>query len=109
MQSGLLTGSFDKQKLEPTDWRITHSEKFHEPKFSRGLRVVEAVRPIAAKYGKTVGQLAIAWVLSHPAVTCAIPGMTRITHLEDNAAGGKGRMPDAAMRKRMQEFWASLS
>jgi len=54
-------------------------------------------------------QFLLKYSLSHPAVTCAIPGMTRMTHLEDNAAGGKGRMPDAAMRKRMQEFWASLS
>jgi aryl-alcohol dehydrogenase-like predicted oxidoreductase len=54
-------------------------------------------------------QLLLKYSLSHPAVTCAIPGMTRISHLEDNAAGGKGRMPDASMRKRMEEFWATLS
>ena len=54
-------------------------------------------------------QFFLKYSLSHPAVTCAIPGMTKVAHLEDNAAGGKGRMPDAAMRKRMQEFWATLS
>ena len=88
MQSGLLTGSFNKQKLEPTDWRITHSEKFREPKFSRGLRVVEAVRPIAAKYRKTVGQLAIAWVLMNSGVTGAIVGAKHPAQVEQNAEGG---------------------
>jgi aryl-alcohol dehydrogenase-like predicted oxidoreductase len=54
-------------------------------------------------------QFFLKYSLSHPAVTCAIPGMTKVAHLEDNAAGGAGRMPDAAMRKRMEEFWGSLT
>jgi aryl-alcohol dehydrogenase-like predicted oxidoreductase len=53
-------------------------------------------------------QFFLKYSLSHPAVTCAIPGMTKLAHLEDNAAAGMGRMPDAAMRKRMEQFWASL-
>ena len=85
MQSGLLSGSFDRAKVEATDWRIVHSEKFREPKFSRGLRVVEAVRPIAAKYGRTVGQLAIAWVLMNSGVTSAIVGARRAGQVEQNA------------------------
>ena len=56
----------------------------------------------------TWAQFFLKYSLSHPAVTCAIPGMTKLSHLEDNASGGKGRMPDAAMRKRMEEFWAAL-
>jgi len=54
-------------------------------------------------------QFFLKYSLSHPVVTCAIPGMTKVAHLEDNAAGGKGRLPDAALRKRMEEFWAALS
>jgi aryl-alcohol dehydrogenase-like predicted oxidoreductase len=84
MQSGLLTGSFDISKLAPDDWRIVHSEKFREPKLSRGLRVVEALRPIAAKYGKTVGQLSIAWVLMNTAITSAIVGARRLAQVEQN-------------------------
>ena len=64
----------------------------------------------AAEFDATSwAQFFLKYSLSHPAVTCAIPGMTKVAHLEDNAAGGKGRMPDAAMRQRMQEFWATLS
>jgi aryl-alcohol dehydrogenase-like predicted oxidoreductase len=53
-------------------------------------------------------QFFLKYSLSHPAVTCAIPGMTKLAHLEDNAAGGKEPLPDAAMRVRMEQFWASV-
>lgn len=86
MQSGLLTGSFDRSKLAPDDWRITHSEKFREPKYSRGLKLVEDLRPLAARYGHTVGQLAVNWVLRHPAVTSAIVGARKGSQVESNAA-----------------------
>jgi aryl-alcohol dehydrogenase-like predicted oxidoreductase len=44
-------------------------------------------------------------VVSHPAVTAAIPGMTKVTHLEDNLEAVRGRMPDAAMRARIEKYW----
>jgi aryl-alcohol dehydrogenase-like predicted oxidoreductase len=56
---------------------------------------------------RTWAQFFLKYSLSHPAVTCAIPGMTKISHLEDNATGGKGRMPDPAMRRRMEDFWTT--
>jgi len=51
------------------------------------------------------GQFLLKYVVSHPAVTCAIPGSTQVAHLEDNQAAARGRLPDAAMRKKMEEFW----
>jgi aryl-alcohol dehydrogenase-like predicted oxidoreductase len=51
------------------------------------------------------GQLFLKYVVSHPAVTAAIPGMTKIAHLEDNLGALRGRMPDAAMRVRMEKYW----
>lgn len=51
------------------------------------------------------GQLFLKYVVSHPAVTVAIPGMTKIAHLEDNLAAARGRMPDAALRTRMEKYW----
>ena len=54
------------------------------------------------------GQFLLKYVLSHPAVTCAIPGMTKIANLEDNLGAAQGRLPDTAMRQRMEEFWDSL-
>jgi aryl-alcohol dehydrogenase-like predicted oxidoreductase len=50
-------------------------------------------------------QFLLKYVISHPAVTCAIPGSSQVEHLEDNQMAGRGRIPDAAMRKRMEAFW----
>jgi len=50
-------------------------------------------------------QFFLKYVISHPAVTCAIPGSTKVSHLEDNQAAGRGRLPDEAMRRKMEEYW----
>ncbi|HLY53343.1 MAG TPA: aldo/keto reductase [Steroidobacteraceae bacterium] len=50
-------------------------------------------------------QYFLKYVISHPAVTCAIPGSTSIEHLEDNQAAGRGRLPDPDMRRRMEDYW----
>jgi aryl-alcohol dehydrogenase-like predicted oxidoreductase len=54
---------------------------------------------------KTWSQFFLKYVVSHPAVTVAIPGMTKVAHLEDNLEAVRGRMPDAAMRARMEKYW----
>ena len=54
------------------------------------------------------GQLFLKFIVSHPAVTCAIPATTKVRHMQDNMAAGFGRLPDAAMRKRMIDFYAAL-
>jgi aryl-alcohol dehydrogenase-like predicted oxidoreductase len=60
----------------------------------------------AAEIGaNTWGQFFLKYVVSHPAVTVAIPGMTKAAHLEDNLDAVRGRMPDAAMRARMEKYW----
>ena len=46
-------------------------------------------------------QVLLKFVVSHPAVTCAIPGTGRPEHMLDNIGAGLGRMPDAALRARM--------
>ena len=53
-------------------------------------------------------QLLLKYNISHPAVTAVIPGTTKIAHLKDNQLAGRGRLPDAAGRKRIEEFWATL-
>jgi aryl-alcohol dehydrogenase-like predicted oxidoreductase len=62
--------------------------------------------PWAAEIDATSwAQALLKYVVSHPAVTCAIPGTTKLTHLTDNQAAGRGRLPDAALRKRMEQWW----
>jgi len=53
-------------------------------------------------------QFFLKYILSHPAVTCAIPGTRRVAHLKDNLQGGSGRLPDAKTRRRMVEYLERL-
>jgi len=53
-------------------------------------------------------QFFLKWVVSHAAVTCAIPATTNPDHLDENMGAGLGRMPDAAMRRRMREHLRRL-
>jgi aryl-alcohol dehydrogenase-like predicted oxidoreductase len=62
----------------------------------------------AADFGiASWAQLFLKYVVSHPAVTCAIPGSTKVSHLLDNQGAGFGRLPDAATRRRIEAFWKS--
>jgi aryl-alcohol dehydrogenase-like predicted oxidoreductase len=54
------------------------------------------------------GQFFLKYVISHDAVTCVIPATSKVKHLVDNMGGGRGRLPDAAMRARMVAYFESL-
>jgi aryl-alcohol dehydrogenase-like predicted oxidoreductase len=76
MQSGLLSGTMTRERVEalPTnDWRA-QSDEFKEPKLTRNLALVERLRAVGARYGRTPGEVAIAWTLRDPVVTGAIVG-----------------------------------
>jgi diketogulonate reductase-like aldo/keto reductase len=53
-------------------------------------------------------QFFLKYILSYPAVTCAIPGTSRVVHLKDNLQAGVGRLPDAKMRRRMVDYLKQL-
>ena len=53
-------------------------------------------------------ELLLKYVLSHPSVTCAIPGTTSVANLETNLRAARGELPDAAMRARLEAYWDSL-
>lgn len=53
-------------------------------------------------------QFLLKWIISHPAVTCAIPATSKARHLEDNMHGGVGRLPDTKQRQRMVELMSQL-
>jgi diketogulonate reductase-like aldo/keto reductase len=63
----------------------------------------------AADYGiQSWAQYMLTWILSHDAVTCAIPGSSRAEHVVDNLGAGRGRLPDASERARMAAAWRAL-
>jgi aryl-alcohol dehydrogenase-like predicted oxidoreductase len=49
-------------------------------------------------------QFFLKYIVSHPAITCAVPGMARPEYVVDNLGAARGRLPDAAMRRRMEQF-----
>jgi aryl-alcohol dehydrogenase-like predicted oxidoreductase len=49
-------------------------------------------------------QFFLKYIVSHPAVTCAVPGMAKAEYVLDNIGAARGRLPDAAMRRRMENF-----
>ncbi len=53
-------------------------------------------------------QVLLKYTIAHPAVTAVIPGTTKLAHLEDNQLAGRGRLPDAAFRKKIEQYWASV-
>jgi aryl-alcohol dehydrogenase-like predicted oxidoreductase len=76
MLSGMLTGAMTRERaanLSADDWRRRNPE-FQEPRLSKNLELVERLRAVGNRYGRTPGEVAIAWTLRHPAVTGAIVG-----------------------------------
>ena len=80
----------------------------------RGGRTLAAVQgkplpPWAAEIGcSSWAQVMLKYAMSHPAVTCVISGSTKASHVEDNQQAGRGVLPDAALRKRMEQYWDAL-
>jgi aryl-alcohol dehydrogenase-like predicted oxidoreductase len=77
MYSGLLSGGMTRQRassLAAEDWRL-QNPNFREPLLSRNLRLVELLKEVGGRHGRTAGEVAIAWTLHNPAVTGAIVGM----------------------------------
>ena len=79
MKSGLLTGAMTRERiaaLPEDDWRRNNRD-YKEPNLTSNLALVERLKEIGKRYGKTAGEVAIAWVLRHQAITGAIVGLRR--------------------------------
>jgi aryl-alcohol dehydrogenase-like predicted oxidoreductase len=84
MASGLLSGTFDRDRLEnlPSDDMRLGRPEFTEPWLSKNLALVERLRAIAHELGCAVAELAIAWTLAQSGVTGAIVGARRPGQLD---------------------------
>jgi len=84
MASGLLTGAMTRERaaaLPPDDFRSRNPE-FREPRLSKNLELVERLRQVGARHGRGPGEVALAWVLRHPAITGAIVGARNAKQVE---------------------------
>jgi aryl-alcohol dehydrogenase-like predicted oxidoreductase len=84
MASGRLTGTLTRERmasLPKEDWR-TKNPEFLEPNLSKNLALVEKLKKVGAKHGRSPGEVAIAWTLRNPAVTGAIVGARNPKQIE---------------------------
>lgn len=97
---GLLTGAFTPEtRFEEGDWR-SRGMAFELPLFTgehfeKEIRVANRLREYADGFGRTLAQLAIAWVLDNAAVTVALVGMRNERELEENVAAADWRLTTA--------------
>lgn len=106
---GLLTGAIDRNtRFADDDWRsgrlgtAGYYEDFFAPGvFERNLEVVDALRPIADRFGVALSQLALAWVFHQQGVTGAIAGSRNARHVRENGAAGDVELDDGTLQEIM--------
>lgn len=84
MASGLLTGAMTRERaaaLPANDFRSRGAE-FKEPRLSKNIELVERLRQVGQRLGRSPGEIAIAWVLRHPAITGVIVGARNAKQVE---------------------------
>lgn len=109
MGSGLLSGTMTRERIAampPDDWRREKNKQFQEPLLTRNLELVELLRRIGAPHGRTAGQVAIACVLKHPAVTGAIVGARRPGQLKELVGAADFHLTPGELRQ-LDEFLAA--
>jgi aryl-alcohol dehydrogenase-like predicted oxidoreductase len=102
MASGLLTGAMTRERiasLPADDWRKEKNKHYQEPLLSRNLRLVDLLKSIGSRHGKTAGEVAIAWVLRLPAVTGAIVGARRPGQLKELIGAADWRLAPAEIEE----------
>ncbi len=113
MQKGLLTGKFTREHMQslPQDDHRREDPHFQEPELGANLKLVEDLCSIAEKSGRTVAQLAIAWVLQHSEVTAAIVGARHPSQIEETITAGESMLSkedisaiDTLLNKRQKEL-----
>ncbi|MFO0825425.1 MAG: aldo/keto reductase [Gemmataceae bacterium] len=95
MASGLLTGAMTRERIAAMpadDWRREKNKYYQEPLLTRNLNLVELLKKIGSRHGRTPGEVAIAWVLRHPAVTAAIVGARKPGQLKELVGAADWRL-----------------
>ena len=107
---GLLSGAFTPETSFGTgDWRSKgmafELPLFQQDEFSQELKVVERLKTIAKRYGKSVAQMAISWTLGHPAVSVGLVGVRNEWELKENVAAVEWTL-STDIREEIDEVFA---
>jgi aryl-alcohol dehydrogenase-like predicted oxidoreductase len=106
---GLLSGAYVPGKPAPVNslWATRRQDTFAQTLSGQTAAVVEAIHNVATETGKTMAQVALAWVLSHPEITVAITGGDTVKHIEDNAGAPGWELSDEH-RKMLDDVSQSM-
>jgi aryl-alcohol dehydrogenase-like predicted oxidoreductase len=106
---GLLTGTFtEEMDFGTDDWRARRGRMgginlfqtlFGPEYFPRNLRVVEELKVIAARYGKSLPQFALRWTTSNPVISTALVGCRHVAEVDDNVGALGWTITEADMKE----------
>ncbi len=82
--AGFLTGKYGPDREPPDGSRYSGSSQWSLVATEANFKILELLEEIAKSNGRTISQIALAWVLGHPAVTTAVVGATSVEQLEEN-------------------------
>jgi aryl-alcohol dehydrogenase-like predicted oxidoreductase len=114
LASGLLSGkmsadrefaSDDHRNFNREGQAFDRGETFSGVPFETGLEAAEELKELVPE-GYTLAQLALRWILMHPAVSCAIPGVKRPDQVEDNLAAAEMPPLSKETMDRIREIYA---
>ena len=106
--SGILAGKYNENPFSrPGDTRHNFYRFFHEPMWSKAMRLVDVLREIASNHGKPVSHIAINWLTQQEGVTCALVGARRPSQIQENAGAGSWTLSDAEL-KQINRAWEHI-
>ena len=108
MRNGLLSGTMTKERVAqlPEEDIRRRLPPFQEPNLSRNLAMVEKLREIGKRHGRTPGEVAIAWTLRRPEVTAAIVGLRNASQIDGVIGAAEFRLSQTEI-KEIADFRAA--
>lgn len=98
LAGGILTGKYKEGEAPPPDTRAGRNPRLQQQLTSEMLGKVQALAKWARDQGHTMGELALAWLLSRPEVSTVIAGATKPEQVEENARAAEWRLGEADLK-----------
>ena len=95
LASGFLTGKYRSEQDVAHSKRAHSLRKYFDP---RGLRILATLDHIAKELSASSAQVALAWLIAHPAVTAPIASATSLSQLDDTLGAARLQLPESVIR-----------
>jgi myo-inositol catabolism protein IolS len=102
---GVLNGRFRRLEDLPSDWHRQNNVRLKPDIFPKVLETLDVLGKVAVKYGKTMGQTALRWLLDQDGVTAPIVGSSRPEQLDENLGALGWRLDPADWKLLSDSSW----